>query len=1202
MRCWGKHLMEREAFNERDLNHNFLNSERLSFYDTGNALRHVVMNSYAIFCNPLTFDSFLFILYAVGCLEFPIHKNKTEETHKFKGEIMNSTKCSIFAVIALLSLSMSLSAAQMTPPPMTDDLEWMGRIVVEFTEDLGSFQVNDESGVAMLGNTSLDALAQKFGIYRMEKLIPWSEKPDDPSIRDVSRYYILEFPVEIDLHKVISAYESNVKIITAEPYRIHKADYTPNDTYFGNQWALAQVNAEIAYDFCQGSDEVVVGIVDSGIDTAHVDLRDNLWVNPGEDLNGNGIIDPIEWNGIDDDLNGFIDDFWGWNVWWNNNDVQDPLSAGHGTACAGCASAVTDNGIGIASLGWSAKLQTARAGDGTYIYSGIQGISYCGYNGSDIVSCSWGGSYYSGYEQSVINGLWGNGVIVVASAGNENSQGAHYPSFYNNVVSVAATDQYDQKAYFSNYSSTVDVCAPGMSIMTTNVGGAYQTAQGTSFSCPIVSGLCALVWAADPSLTNAQVCQQIYDTCVDIYPQNPGYIGLLGYGRIDAGAAISTLYPNLGYTEQTFDDAAGGNGNGRPEAGETVDLLLTIENSSSTVNAIGVSVSAICNDQDITLTSTTSSFGNIAASGSANNYGDPITFEVDAGAEPHEVTFELTLTEEGMGLVQIEELTQMIGFPDIVIVDDDGGDSYETWYEFDLTGLGYVYEVWEVETQGDIPSATLQGYPTAVWHTSNAADPLSTAEQTAIEDYLNGNGQLFITGEDIDEQVAGTNFYSDVLYSSSLSSAGFFTLDGVPGDPISDGTDLILVGAGGAGNSLSPSEIEPVGDAETVYTYTTSSNAGGIRWNDTNAKLVYFAFNFEAISGINSTPRDTVLANILDWFDMGAPPPPPPPAPTLIAPSNGATGVEYDPTEFSWNASVGATSYHIQVATDAGFTSIVYEDNVSSTSTSEGLDPDTEYFWHVNASNAGGTSDYSSTWSFTTMASSAPAMIVELTYISGSPISAGGGTLYYAIWGENQGGVPLDYDIWIDKIYESSDTTTLILREITNYQPGWQINRPDAWFPVPSDWPGGNYEFRIYSGWHPEYDVWHTDAFSWVKSGAVDLGYDFEANLPLNAPDPFAEIMSDVEYSIPESFDVVGVYPNPFNPETVITYQLPESVLIELSVFDISGRLVTELVNGWRDAGSHEVTFDATGLVSGIYIYRLNAGDYTTSGKMVLMK
>ncbi|TKJ41221.1 hypothetical protein CEE37_06030 [candidate division LCP-89 bacterium B3_LCP] len=233
-----------------------------------------------------------------------------------------------------------------------------------------------------------------------------------------------------------------------------------------------------------------------------------------------------------------------------------------------------------------------------------------------------------------------------------------------------------------------------------------------------------------------------------------------------------------------------------------------------------------------------------------------------------------------------------------------------------------------------------------------------------------------------------------------------------------------------------------------------------------------------------------------------------------------------------------------------------------------------------------------------------PQMVVEVDYVSGSPVPAGGGDLYYAIWGENQGAVPLDYDIWIDKIYESSDTTTLILREITNYQPGWQINRPDAWYPVPAVWPGGNYDFRIYSGWHPEYEVWHTDAFSWVKDGPVDLGFDFEANLPTAGfPNPFDEIIeTTADLAIPTSFGVVGVYPNPFNPSTVLSYKLPDASIVNLSVYDISGRLVTELVNGWRDAGVHEVTFNGSALASGIYIYQLDIGSHSASGKMVLMK
>ncbi|TKJ36569.1 hypothetical protein CEE37_14915 [candidate division LCP-89 bacterium B3_LCP] len=242
---------------------------------------------------------------------------------------------------------------------------------------------------------------------------------------------------------------------------------------------------------------------------------------------------------------------------------------------------------------------------------------------------------------------------------------------------------------------------------------------------------------------------------------------------------------------------------------------------------------------------------------------------------------------------------------------------------------------------------------------------------------------------------------------------------------------------------------------------------------------------------------------------------------------------------------------------------------------------------------------------FTTDTAGVPQMVVEVDYVSGSPIPTGGGNLYYGIWGENQGSVPLDYDIWIDKIYENTDTTTLILREITNYQPGWQINRPDAWYPVPVGWPGGNYEFRIYSGWHPEYEIWHTDAFSWIKEGAVDLDYDFEANLPTcSFPDPFSEFINTtaVDGTIPEEFSLGQNYPNPFNPATVLNYKLPVSSLVNLTVYDISGREVAKLVNGWRDAGVHETIFNASELASGIYLYHLEAGEFNATGKMVLMK
>lgn len=772
-------------------------------------------------------------------------------------------------IVAILAAG---AVANITPP-MTDNLEWMGRIVVNFSEELGDINVEYESGIAVVNQASLDALARQYNVYRMEKLIPWSKKPEDPSLANISRYYILEFPTQIDLHEVAAAYADNPYIITAEPYLIRKLDYTPNDPYFTGQWGLHQINAEIAYDYAQGSEEFIIGIVDSGTDTAHQDLRNNLWINPGEDLNGNGVIDPLEWDGIDNEGNGFIDDFWGWNVWQSNNNVQDPpvsQGGGHGTHCAGDANAMTDNATGVASLGWRAKIMSARAGDGEYVYAGTAGINYCALNGANVISLSYGGQGSSGYEQTIINNAWNQGVLIFASAGNENNSLPHYPSFYDNVVSVAATDQNDLKADFSNYSTTVDICAPGVNINNTTPGNTYSIWSGTSFSCPMAAGLALLIWSAKPEWNNQQVLLQIYVTCVNIDAINPAYAGMLGWGRIDAGAALSTLFPNFNYTQQEFDDSTG-NGDGRPDPGETVDLLITVENTSQTIIAEDVTLTLECPDPDITIIQGFNNLGNISIGGSANNHSDPFSFSVDAMAEAHPVTFTLTIEDGGTGLVQSTEIVQMIGRPDVIVVDDDGGAGFETWYLQDLDSLNTVADHWDVAAAGEISDTELLLYPQVIWHTSNSDNPISTQEEELIETFLASGGQLFLTGEDIDEQMAGTSFYSDVLHASSIGSIVSYQIIGVEGNPITSGDTLFLAGAGGANNNNSPATIEPMGDAALIFTHSTSGLGAGLCWGEGPGKLVYLSFCFEAASGdtnsiLLNTTRLEALSSILDWL------------------------------------------------------------------------------------------------------------------------------------------------------------------------------------------------------------------------------------------------------------------------------------------------------------------------------------------------
>ncbi|MBU0519012.1 T9SS type A sorting domain-containing protein [bacterium] len=226
---------------------------------------------------------------------------------------------------------------------------------------------------------------------------------------------------------------------------------------------------------------------------------------------------------------------------------------------------------------------------------------------------------------------------------------------------------------------------------------------------------------------------------------------------------------------------------------------------------------------------------------------------------------------------------------------------------------------------------------------------------------------------------------------------------------------------------------------------------------------------------------------------------------------------------------------------------------------------------------------------------------VDLTYVSGSPVPAGGGNLYFDVFVENADVIPLNFDAWLETAYEGGVPTTVMMRSFNNYQPGWQINRPNMFFPVPGTYAAGNYTFAGKVGNHPD-EAWDESSFPFVKSGASD-GSAFVPFVPDGMPNPFENLEMDAAMAnLPETYEVVGVYPNPFNPTTTIGFALPQAEQVSLTVYDVNGRLVNTLVDGYRSAGFHEVTFDAADMASGMYIYRLQAGENVATGKMMLVK
>ena len=339
-----------------------------------------------------------------------------------------------------------------------------------------------------------------------------------------------------------------------EPDFVFQASSIPNDPGFTSQWGLsntaiggygvvgADIHATQAWDVTTGSRNVVVGVVDSGIDLTHPDLAANVWTNPGE----------IAGNGIDDDHNGFVDDVHGWNFVENNNNVQDGY--GHGTHVSGIIGAVGNNGIGTAGINWQVSIMPLRFQDNYGVGDtggAIAALNYATMMRRDyginvvVTNNSWGGGIgVSAMLQDAIRAQGDAGITFVAAAGNNAVNcdvSPRYPACYDlpNVISVAATDRYDNLAGFSNYgAATIDLGAPGVGIYSTRPNGTYASMSGTSQAAPQVTGVVALLAAAKPGITVAQVRAAILGSVDPV----PGLTGkTVTGGRLDAAAALASL-------------------------------------------------------------------------------------------------------------------------------------------------------------------------------------------------------------------------------------------------------------------------------------------------------------------------------------------------------------------------------------------------------------------------------------------------------------------------------------------------------------------------------------------------------------------------------------------------------------------------------------------------------------------------------------
>jgi hypothetical protein len=354
--------------------------------------------------------------------------------------------------------------------------------------------------------------------------------------------------VEVD--RIVTRISSMVGVVYARPIRALKVDQLA-DSLAEKQWGLEAIRAAEAWKITTGSPDVPVVLIDTGIDYEHEALRNQLWVNPGEDLNGNGRADRADFNGVDDDGNGLVDDIWGYDFvdapnYPDDGDYlerdSDPFDEhGHGTAVAGIMVGASARLVGVAP---GTRVVNLRAGTSQGLLEEddvAAAIRYAVAMGFRVINMSFGDVMITPLLRDVISFAYRQGVVLVASSGNSGDDQLHYPSSLQETISVGAAAEGKYRAPFSTFGSTLDLLAPGVGIWTAELGGDYREVSGTSAAAPFVSAGVALLLARRPELSPESVRNRLVESAEDL--ENPGWDFETGAGLLRLDRLLEPVGP-----------------------------------------------------------------------------------------------------------------------------------------------------------------------------------------------------------------------------------------------------------------------------------------------------------------------------------------------------------------------------------------------------------------------------------------------------------------------------------------------------------------------------------------------------------------------------------------------------------------------------------------------------------------------------------
>ncbi len=501
-------------------------------------------------------------------------------------------------VVGLITLALTLlitqpCAAEFEPKTVvvawkTDSpsfLEWQsnGRRgeFADLTQILGS-----HTSRGYVSDATLKAVEYAYARRNQPRITPTSLR--------ITRIAIVTYAREIDAALAARKLASHPDVEYAEPLAIQRLVDTPNDPDVNRQYHHQIIKSFEAWPLLPPDASIVVGVIDTGIDTTHVDLGANTWRNQGEmGLDANGV--DRRSNGVDDDGNGFVDDFFGWDFVGADGQTPDnsPLPGNsHGTHVGGIIAEIANNNVGGAGVAINVRVLPIKIGrddpQSTTVANSADGILYAASMGASVINCSFGSGSSSSADREVIQEAASLGALVVAAAGNDGSSMAFYPAAYPEVLSVAATNDNDKLAYFTNTHNSVDVCAPGVAIYSTVPGDAYDFFDGTSMASPVAAGVAAMVRMRFPSFTPAQTHAAMKVGCDNIDSLNAVFVGQFGVGRVNARRSLAQSNPR--WATVTAWDVVDRDGNGFLQPRDECLVSITISNQLASLQNCAVKV------------------------------------------------------------------------------------------------------------------------------------------------------------------------------------------------------------------------------------------------------------------------------------------------------------------------------------------------------------------------------------------------------------------------------------------------------------------------------------------------------------------------------------------------------------------------------------------------------------------------------------